>query len=454
MARARRRRELPGTSSAAAAADCPSSPTARARRSSTPPGGATSTPPAVPSSSASATASPRWRTPSPTQAGRVAYAHGTVFASDALEAYADELAPLLPVDDAAALPGVGRQRGGRDRAEDGPGVPPGSGRGPARRRRPAGRVPRQHPGGAGRLAAATACAAPYLPWLGGPAHHDAVRVPLPVPGHPPRRLRRAARRGARALICEIGPSRSRRSSPSPSPARPWAPACRRSDYWPAVAGGVPPARGAADRRRGDDRLRPHRTLVRRRALGLRPDIWSSAKGAASGYWPLGLAVAAARCTTRSRAAASPTGSPTPTTRSGAAAGLAVLAVPARPRPGRRRPRARRAARRGPARRPRRPPGTSATSAAWACCAASSSSPTGGPARRSRGPTGSIERIVAAGRRRGVLLYSSTGCADGTDGDLDAARTAPGDHRGGGRRGGRRARVRGRRGARRPCLTRA
>ena len=33
------------------------------------------------------------------QAARVAYAHGTMFASEQLEAYAGELAPLLPVDD-------------------------------------------------------------------------------------------------------------------------------------------------------------------------------------------------------------------------------------------------------------------------------------------------------------------------------------------------------------------
>ena len=32
------------------------------------------------------------------QAARVAYAHGTMFASEQLEAYADELAPLLPVE--------------------------------------------------------------------------------------------------------------------------------------------------------------------------------------------------------------------------------------------------------------------------------------------------------------------------------------------------------------------
>src|SRR4029453_11092966 len=38
------------------------------------------------------------------QAARVAYAHGTMFASEQLEAYADELAPLLPVDGPGLYP--------------------------------------------------------------------------------------------------------------------------------------------------------------------------------------------------------------------------------------------------------------------------------------------------------------------------------------------------------------
>ena len=36
-----------------------------------------------------------------------------------------------------------------------------------------------------------------------------------------------------------------------------------------------------------------------------------------------------------------------------------------------------------------------------------------PCARAQG----IERIVAAGKKRGVLLYSSTGCVDGSAGDL-------------------------------------
>ncbi|HZA83585.1 MAG TPA: aminotransferase class III-fold pyridoxal phosphate-dependent enzyme, partial [Actinomycetes bacterium] len=38
------------------------------------------------------------------QVGRVAYAHGTMFTSEALEAYAEELAGLVPVDGARTYP--------------------------------------------------------------------------------------------------------------------------------------------------------------------------------------------------------------------------------------------------------------------------------------------------------------------------------------------------------------
>src|SRR5207342_1198875 len=38
------------------------------------------------------------------QAGRVAYAHGSAFTNDALEAYAGELGPHLPLEDPAIYP--------------------------------------------------------------------------------------------------------------------------------------------------------------------------------------------------------------------------------------------------------------------------------------------------------------------------------------------------------------
>ena len=41
---------------------------------------------------------------SPTSRPRVAYAHGTAFTSEPLEAYAEALASLLPMDDARIYP--------------------------------------------------------------------------------------------------------------------------------------------------------------------------------------------------------------------------------------------------------------------------------------------------------------------------------------------------------------
>src|ERR671936_3051671 len=38
------------------------------------------------------------------QAGRLAYVHGTAFTTEALESYAEELVPLLPVDDPRIYP--------------------------------------------------------------------------------------------------------------------------------------------------------------------------------------------------------------------------------------------------------------------------------------------------------------------------------------------------------------
>src|SRR5207302_11498912 len=46
------------------------------------------------------------------QARRVAYAHGTAFTSEPLEAYAAELAPLPPMEDARVSPGSGGSEAG------------------------------------------------------------------------------------------------------------------------------------------------------------------------------------------------------------------------------------------------------------------------------------------------------------------------------------------------------
>ncbi len=57
------------------------------------------------------------------QAGRLAYAHGSAFTTEPLEAYAREVARHLPGRRSGDLPGVGRLGGDRDGAQAGPGLP-------------------------------------------------------------------------------------------------------------------------------------------------------------------------------------------------------------------------------------------------------------------------------------------------------------------------------------------
>ena len=79
------------------------------------------------------------------QAGAVAYAHGSAFTSEPLEAYAAEVGPHLPVDDPAIYPVSGGSEAIETAAEAGPRLPPRPGRlGPPDRLRPMGELPRQH----------------------------------------------------------------------------------------------------------------------------------------------------------------------------------------------------------------------------------------------------------------------------------------------------------------------
>src|SRR4029450_7446741 len=77
------------------------------------------------------------------QMGRVAYAHGTMFASEALEAYADELAPLLPLDDPRIYPVSGGSEGVETalKMARATRLARAGGRGTARRSRPPSRWP-------------------------------------------------------------------------------------------------------------------------------------------------------------------------------------------------------------------------------------------------------------------------------------------------------------------------
>ncbi len=150
---------------------------------------------------------------------------------------------------------------------------------------------------------------------------------------------------------------------------------------------------------------------------VRPDLLVAAKGASSGYWPLGFVAAAGHV---AEALAAPgsfvhgfTYSHHPV---GAAVAGEVLRIlvdggPGRGQRAQGRATAGVAGRRGWVRIP-----TWARSAAGACSRAWSWSRTVTRGCRSRARRRVTERVVAAARAAGVLLYSGTGNANGTDGD--------------------------------------
>jgi hypothetical protein len=228
------------------------------------------------------------------QAAEVAYAHGTTFTSEALEAYAEELAAVVPVDDARVYP----VSGGSEAIET------------------ALKMARAHHLAMGQdrhvvvgrwgayhgntiaaldLGGREPLRAPYLPWLGRARHTLAAyeyRCPFPDT-HP----RGCGARYAAALertIVEAGADEVAAFVAEPIAGAALGAAVPPDDYWPAVvevcrrhgvlvvADEVMTGFGRTGRWFGSDHW------------GVRPDILVAAKGAASGYWPLGLAVASGR----------------------------------------------------------------------------------------------------------------------------------------------------------------
>ncbi len=202
------------------------------------------------------------------QAGRLAYAHGSAFTTEPLEAYAAEVGPLLPVDDPAIYP----VSGGSEAIETALKLARAYhlARGESDRWTVFARWGSYHGNtlGALDLSGRRPLRRPYEGWLGP--------LPPPLGGLPVsggrsgcERPRRPGRTGARARPRD----RSRRSRDGGRVRRR---ADRRGDAGrgrPArrlLAGdrrGLSPARCPADRRRGDDRVRADRSLVRAGSLG-------------------------------------------------------------------------------------------------------------------------------------------------------------------------------------------
>jgi adenosylmethionine-8-amino-7-oxononanoate aminotransferase len=350
------------------------------------------------------------------QAAEVAYAHGTMFTSDALEAYAGELARIVPVDDARVYPVSGGSEAietalkmarayhlarGEDRhlvlARQGSyhgntrGALDAGGREPLRR--------------------------PYLPWLGQAVHTLApYEYRCPFTATHPRgcgaRYAEALERailgaGARTVACFVA---------EPVAGAALGAAVPPDDYWPAVAevcrrhgvllvaDEVMTGFGRTGRWFGCDHW------------GVRPDILVAAKGAASGYWPLGLAVASGRVHDTIARHGFTHGFTFSHHVVGAAAGRAVLRVL--------RERNLVAAAETQGKRlcdglqerlgGHRAVGDVRGLGLMLAVELVADRATKAPFPRRERIT---ERVVAAARERGLLVYWSTGCADGRDGDL-------------------------------------
>ncbi|RCK68199.1 aspartate aminotransferase family protein [Desertihabitans brevis] len=224
------------------------------------------------------------------QARRVAYVHGTAFCADVLDEYADALAARLPVADARVYPVSGGSEAVETalkmarahhlaRGED--------------RSVVVGRRHSYHGSTRGALdvSGRVGLRAPYEPWLSHAVHTSTPQeYRCPNPDHPVRCGRWHAHHLERTLA-EVGPERVAAFVAEPVAGAGLAACVPPGDYWPAVV--------EVCRRHGvlvvaDEVMTGFGRTGRWFAsehYGLQPDLLTAGKGAASGYWPLGLAVA-------------------------------------------------------------------------------------------------------------------------------------------------------------------
>ena len=222
------------------------------------------------------------------QARRVSYVHGTQFANDALERYTDEVAALLPMDGAR----IYTVSGGSEATETALKMARSYhlARGDEARHKIIGRLGSYHGNSLNALDASgrAALRAPYQPWLG-----QAIHVP-PVNEYrcewPPHD--NCGRHHAELLdetIRREGPENVACFIAEPIAGATLGAAVPPDDYWPAIAevcrdhgvvliaDEVMTGFGRTGRWFGCDHW------------DVRPDILTAAKGASSGYWPFGFA---------------------------------------------------------------------------------------------------------------------------------------------------------------------
>jgi adenosylmethionine-8-amino-7-oxononanoate aminotransferase len=225
------------------------------------------------------------------QAGTLAYAHGTVFTTEAVEKYADELAPLLPVDDARIYP----VSGGSEAVETALKLARvyHLARGEPDRHHVIARWGSYHGNTLGALDASGRgpLRAPYAPWLGRVEHVPPVyEYRCELSSHPDGCGAAHAEELDRTIV-RLGPERVAAFIAEPISGATLGAAVPPDDYWPAV-------REVCDRRGvllvADEVMTGFGRSGAWFGLDhwdVRADILVAGKGAASGYVPLGLCAA-------------------------------------------------------------------------------------------------------------------------------------------------------------------
>jgi adenosylmethionine-8-amino-7-oxononanoate aminotransferase len=223
------------------------------------------------------------------QALRTPYVHGTAFTTDALEDYADDVASILPLDGVRIYP----VSGGSEAVETAIKLARAYhvARGDDDRTVVIGRRGSYHGNTLGTLDAGgkDILRKPYEPWLGRFRHVEAAyEYRCGNPEHPAACGSWHAERLERA-IADAGPSTVATFLAEPVVGATLAAAVPADDYWPAIvevcrrhgvlviADEVMTGFGRTGKWFGVDHW------------GVRPDILAAGKGATSGYWPFGFA---------------------------------------------------------------------------------------------------------------------------------------------------------------------
>ena len=225
------------------------------------------------------------------QAGHVQYVHGTMFTTDALEAYADDVATVLPMDGPMLYP----VSGGSEAVETALKLARTYhlARGDDSRHVAIGRKQSYHGNTFGALdvGGKDALKGPYRPWLGRVRHTETpYEYRCSMPEHPVGCGGRYAE-ALEALILEIGPGNVATFVAEPVGGATLGATVPTDDYWPAIA--------EVCRKHGvlviaDEVMTGFGRTGRWFGLdhwGVKPDILTAGKGSTSGYWPFGFAAA-------------------------------------------------------------------------------------------------------------------------------------------------------------------